>query len=139
MNKKTTLRDIQSYIKLILWTLIIAYLCFTSGSGINDLKITSLIPAWILPYMDKIVHFIMFFTLAFLVKSLESQATISRKNYYVLVVACVVYGLLTEIIQHYLIVSRSGDIVDFISDVIGISVSLSIFRYWPKWIKWIFG
>ena len=61
MKQKLTARDIQSYIKLVVWVFVIAYLCFSSGSKFDNLNIDTIIPAWLLPHMDKVVHFTMFF------------------------------------------------------------------------------
>lgn len=138
MERTLSARDIQSYIKLIVWTLVIAYLCFSSGTNIDGLKI-NLIPLWLKPYMDKIVHFIMFFVLAFIIKSLYWQKTIDMKPYYVLLTAGATYAALTEIVQYYLIPTRSGDVRDFACDLVGMTLSVFVFPYWPKFVKRIFG
>lgn len=139
MKRDLTIRDIQSYAKLTIWIFVIAYLCFTPGNHIGSLKISSLIPLWMKPYMDKIVHFTMFFILAFLIKSLRDQNTISRKRYITYICIGVAYALSTEIIQHYYIYMRSGDVRDFACDIAGMLVSIIAFPYWPKFVKWLFG
>lgn len=139
MKQKLTARDIQSIVKLALWVLVIAYLCFSSGDRINELKINSLIPIWLKPYMDKIVHFCMFFGLAFLIKSLYWQKTVSLRPYYILLVAGVGYAALTEVVQNYFIYSRSGDVFDFFCDLTGMTLSVFVFPYWPKAVRWFFG
>ena len=139
MKRTLTARDIQSYIKLAIWVLVIAYLCFSSGTSINELKINSLIPLWLKPYMDKIVHFTMFFVLAFIIKSLYWQKTVDLKPYYILLTAGVAYAALTEVVQHYFIATRSGDVFDFFCDLTGMTLSVFVFPYWPRIVKVIFG
>lgn len=138
MNKMTR-RDIQSYIKLVVWIFVIAFLCFTPGNHIDGHKLTSFIPLWLKPYMDKIVHFTMFFVLAFIIKSLHCQETINRKTYHAYLCIGIAYAVATEIVQHYFIYMRSGDVLDFACDAAGMLISVAVFPYWPKFIKWIFG
>lgn len=139
MSDKPNIRDIQSYTKLIVWIFVIGYLCFSSGDSLNNLKINSLIPLWLQPHMDKIVHFTMFFILAFLIKSLHWQTTITNRLFYIYLGFAVVYAASTEIIQNYCIATRSGDILDFGADLIGMALSILIFPFWPCFVKWFFG
>ncbi|MBR5644895.1 MAG: VanZ family protein [Salinivirgaceae bacterium] len=139
MNQKLTARDIQSYIKLAVWVVVIAYLCFSSGDRINNLKINTIIPLWLIPYMDKIVHFVMFFVLAFLIKSLYTQKTIEFRTYYIFLVAGVAYAALTEVVQHYFVYMRSGDVFDFFCDLTGMTLSVLVFPCWPRFVQRIFG
>jgi len=139
MTSNIKIRDIQSYIKLFIWIIVIAYLCFSSGENISHLKINTLIPVWLQPHIDKVVHFTMFFVLAFLINSLHWQATISRKQFYIYLCIGTMYAASTEIVQKYFIPTRSGDIIDFAADIVGISLSVMVFPYWPKSIKWFFG
>jgi len=139
MSDKTNIRNIQSYLKLIVWIVVIGYLCFSSGDSLNNLKINSIIPLWLQPHMDKVVHFTMFFILAFLIKSLHWQTAISNRLFYTYLGLAVVYAASTEIIQSYCIATRSGDILDFGADLIGMALSVLVFPYWPRFVKWFFG
>lgn len=139
MKQKLTARDIQSIAKLAIWVLVIAYLCFSSGEHFHEFKIGSFVPEWLLPYMDKIVHFCMFFGLAFLIKSLYWQKTVEQKPYYILLVAGVGYAALTEVIQYYFIYMRNGDVRDFACDIAGMTLSVLIFPYWPRFVRWLLG
>ena len=53
MKQKLTARDIQSYIKLVVWVFVIAYLCFSSGSKFDNLNIDTIIPEWLLPLCEE--------------------------------------------------------------------------------------
>ena len=139
MKQRLTARDIQSYVKLAIWIVVIGILCFSPGNHMNGMRLSSLIPAFINPYADKIIHFTMFFILAFLIKSLHWQKTIDTKTYHIYILAGVAYAVATELIQHFFIFMRSGDILDFASDSIGMALSILIFPFYPKFIRWIFG
>ncbi|MBR2771590.1 MAG: VanZ family protein [Bacteroidales bacterium] len=139
MKSKLSARDIQSLVKLAIWVAVIAYLCFSSGDRINNLKINSIVPEWIIPYLDKIVHFVMFFVLAFLLKSLYWQKTVEFQGYYILLVAGVGYAALTEVMQYYYIYTRSGDVFDFFCDLAGMTLSVFVFPLWPRFVWRIFG
>ncbi len=139
MKQKLTARDIQSYIKLVVWIFVIAYLCFSSGSKFDNLKIDTIIPDWLLPHMDKVVHFTMFFCLAFLIRSLRWQETIDNRRYAIYLIGGVLYAALTAVIQSYLMAMRNGDVLDFGCDVIGMALSVLVFPLWPKFVKTIFG
>ncbi len=58
---------------------------------------------------------------------------------YIYILAGVAYAIATELIQHFFIFMRSGDILDFASDSIGMALSILIFPFYPKFIRWIFG
>jgi hypothetical protein len=139
MKQKLTARDIQSYIKLIVWVFVIGYLCFSSGGKFDNLNIDTIIPAWLLPHMDKMVHFTMFFCLAFLIRSLRWQDTIDNKLYIIYLTMGVAYAATTEVVQYFFIAQRSGDILDFGCDVVGMALSLLIFPYWPKIVRTVLG
>lgn len=139
MKQKLTARDIQSYIKLVVWFFVIAYLCFSSGSKFDNLKIDTIIPDWLLPHMDKVVHFTMFFCLAFLIRSLRWQETIDNRLYAFYLIGGVLYAALTEVVQYCFIAMRNGDILDFGCDVVGMALSVLVFPLWPKFVKTIFG
>ena len=139
MKQELTARDIQSYVKLIVWIFVIAYLCFSSGSNFDNLKIDTIIPEWLLPHMDKVVHFTMFFCLAFLIRSLRWQETIDNRRYAIYLIGGVLYAALTEVIQYYFIAMRNGDVLDFGCDVVGMALSVLVFPLWPKFVRTVFG
>lgn len=92
-----------------------------------------------LPHIDKVVHFTMFFCLAFLIRSLRWQNTIDNRLYVTYLIAGVLYAVITEVVQNYFIPTRSGDILDFGSDLIGMALSLLVFPYWPRFVRIVFG
>lgn len=75
-----------------------------------------------IPNVDKWIHFILFTILAFLLsRSLYLYNKYRLKLVYSLfiIVSVSCYGGITEIIQEYLVNSRSGDVADWMFDIAG--------------------
>jgi VanZ family protein len=87
------------------------------------------------PFQDKIVHFLMYFSLMS-VLILENRNTI-RSNLQLFMIAIIplFYGILMEILQSTLTVSRSGSIYDAIFNLAGIIVSLLLWLWIKPFIK----
>ena len=88
---------------------------------------------WLGP--DKIVHFIVFGTLAFSMiwgyreKIISQNANAQKKSYLLTLMLSISYGALTEILQKYIFINRYGSIYDFIADAIGCVLGVIIFIY----------
>lgn len=70
----------------------------------------------IFPHIDKIAHFSIFFLMTFFL--IVGRL---KKNY--ALIFCILYALLTEIIQTFLNY-RTGSIFDFVSDILGITFAI---------------
>ena len=83
--------------------------------------------------LDKVVHFLMYATFAFLCLWGYRQQFISngiayqRKALLLAVVISIAYGGITELMQEYLVPSRTGDWIDFLADIAGTLVGAMIF------------
>ena len=110
--------------KTILFSIIILILCLLPSSGVSHSGIN-------IPYFDKILHFGFYFLLSIIFiydfKFFKKREYKFRKIIIVFLV-CVIFGALIEILQHYLIESRSGDIVDLLADTLGIIFGISFMR-----------
>ena len=88
---------------------------------------------WLGP--DKIVHFIVFGTLAFSMiwgyreKIISQNANAQKKSYLLTLMLSISYGALTELLQKYIFINRYGSIYDFIADAIGCVLGVIIFIY----------
>ena len=122
------------YWKSIAWSLIIAYLLFIPG---NDLPHNKFLDS--IPHLDKIVHFVLFTILAFL---LHVEKKIVRKelnfaDHLILILIAVIYGGFTEIIQRLIIFERTGSWFDFLTDLSGIFSGILIFLVFRRSIdRW---
>ncbi len=81
----------------------------------------------ILPHMDKVLHFFIFFSMTLLL----AKGGLN-KNY--ALVFCIFYALLTEIIQIFLSY-RTGSIFDLVSDFLGITFGIFFILFLEKSIK----
>ena len=106
--------------------------------GIVILVLTGL-PGSVFPHvkpalgLDKVAHILMYACFAFLcIWGYRKQFVANGKNYRTraLIVATVVsilYGGLTELMQEYLVKTRTGDWFDFLADTIGTLLGISVF------------
>ncbi len=79
---------------------------------------------------DKIVHFVLFGTLLFLLlRSFLIQYSGAYRSYIISAVLFfgIFVGALTEVMQHYVFVGRNGNIYDFIADMIGCLIGMSVY------------
>lgn len=131
MNLKWSFMSFAVFIKynykIILWSLVIAYLCFAPSDGFNKVPIA-------IPHLDKVVHFIMFFILGIFIAAVNyNKSTLFNKIF--LPVLAIVYGGVIEIVQWQLLTGRSGDYKDWIADTIGVFIALWLFSYVPLTFK----
>jgi hypothetical protein len=109
----------------IIWTLVIFILCCTPGKYIptsNWLELLS---------FDKFVHASIFFVLCTLWFSvIISKKKINSKYIGAILICCVGYGGLLEIMQATIFSQRSGDWLDFIANSFGCLLALLFF--WKK-------
>jgi VanZ family protein len=91
---------------------------------------------WIGP--DKIVHLILFGTLAFLTpwgyrkKILSGNDSFKRKVILQSFLFTISYGALTEILQKYIFINRYGSLYDFLADAIGCLLGTIVFFLFIK-------
>ncbi len=111
-----------SLLLAILWTLIIFILCSTPGHFIPTTNWLELLS------FDKFVHASIFFTLTFLwllVGFKKNKLSLSFMIF--IIIACIGYGGLLEIMQAKAFSERSGDWLDFIANSFGCLMGLWFF------------
>jgi VanZ family protein len=74
---------------------------------------------------DKIAHIGMYFLLEVL---LLLPLTWKTKAFNIATIGAVLFSLLTEIIQHFCIENRFGEVGDFIANLLGIIIALLIIK-----------
>ena len=85
------------------------------------------------PGVDKVVHFIMFATLAAALLfdlSRSKKATSAGRVMTVAGVAAVLVGAIDELLQECLTYNRSGEVLDWLADAGGVAAVLLIFSAW---------
>lgn len=95
---------------------------FASNETISEIKI---------PHLDKWVHGILFFMLVYLWQWYYfklNKHTISKSTIAVLFIILMVYGIIIEVFQELTPVSRSGDLLDFLADMLGAVLGILTFK-----------
>jgi len=106
----------------VLWTLIIFVLCCTPGQYIPTTNWLELLS------FDKLVHASIFFVLTCLwLFSLIKINELSNLSIILILLSCVLYGGLLEIMQATVFSNRSGDWLDFIANSFGCQMGLWFF------------
>jgi VanZ family protein len=112
------------------WTVVLFFIIAIPGSSIPDSRLFQI------PHFDKIIHAGIFFILGFLSVygfTKQGDSTILKNYAYTsAVVFCVIYGGITETIQHFFITERSGEIADILANTLGSIAGVAVFYYLTK-------
>jgi VanZ family protein len=103
----------KPFIKIIViltFSVIIIYLSLANFNQDNKIQIN-------LPYFDKLIHFIMYF--AYSITILFSFRC-ARTIHFAVIIYCIIFGIMLEIIQEYVVLQRTGDITDALSNAAGV-------------------
>lgn len=134
-NQYKTKYKYLSVILLAIWVLII-FVMLLLPNGLLQQNRHSLFN---IPYSDKIVHCGLFAVFTFLLQTavlLNSKLEI-KKQYIISLLVAVLFGLFTEVLQAltYQWCGRNFEIRDYLSDLIGVVLSLLFFKLCEKKIK----
>ncbi|MBI3518704.1 MAG: VanZ family protein [Bacteroidetes bacterium] len=107
----------------IVWTLIIFALCSTPGKYIPTTNWLELLS------FDKFVHASIFFTLTvlWLLHGFQTHK-LSTAMIVIIIIGCIAYGGILEVMQATLFSQRSGDWLDFIANTFGCLMGWWIFH-----------
>jgi VanZ family protein len=94
--------------------LIILYLSLTSSHTFDK------VPLFNFPYLDKVVHFLMYAGLMSVILFENRITLIRQRQIFLTALIPFFYGILMEILQAALTKTRSGSIYDALSDTAGI-------------------
>jgi len=75
-----------------------------------------------IPFMDKIVHFLMYFAYGIILYINNKSAKIKLPDL-IITIYCVVFGFLMEYFQYAFFIYRSGDMIDLLSNIAGVILS----------------
>jgi VanZ family protein len=114
---------IRKNILSIIVALIILYLSLTSSDTFNR------VPLFNIPNLDKIVHFLMYAGLMFVIL-FENRKTLTRQSQiYLTAFIPFFYGILMELLQLSLTDTRSGSIYDALANSAGIITTVLIWLF----------
>jgi VanZ family protein len=83
--------------------------------------------------LDKVVHLLMYAVFAFLClwgyrkQFITNGKAYHKKALFLALVISIAYGGLTELMQEYFVPLRTGDWIDFLADIIGTLLGVTIF------------
>jgi VanZ family protein len=109
----------------ILVALIIMYLSLTSSHTFDK------VPGFNIPYIDKIVHIGMYFGLMSVIMLENRRSLKISRDLFLLGLVPLFYGILMEILQAILTVTRTASFYDALADSVGILISILLWL----WIK----
>ena len=104
----------------ILVALLLLYLSLTNAEKFQKAPLVNI------PFMDKIVHFVMYFLMMSVIIIEHRKSLRSARNMFLFSLIPLSYGILMEILQSTLTLTRTGDFYDALADAAGILVSVSI-------------
>lgn len=98
------------------WLVFITFSSLYSFSGIDT-------DSFNIPYGDKLVHFTFYFVAAvlgvFFLREQRQWKLTQKKAMGIILVLTIVFGIIIEVIQHTLTVSREGDVFDALANTLG--------------------
>jgi VanZ family protein len=116
----------------LLWAFFILVLCGIPGQHIPRLAFID----WLRP--DKIVHLFLFGVLSvLLIRAFQQQLYFVFLNHHPKissVLISTVYGIVIEILQAYVFINRSGEVLDAVADAVGALIGVWVFNYWARMV-----
>ncbi|MCC7050826.1 MAG: VanZ family protein [Bacteroidia bacterium] len=109
----------QVAIACLFWFLLIAVLCGMPGKDIPYVSWFDLLS------VDKWVHTFIFFVLASWGLELALRFSI---NAFIILITCIVYGGILEILQQLLFIDRAADWLDFAANTTGVIVGWFLYQ-----------
>jgi len=110
----------------ILVALVIMYLSLTSSHTFDKVSFINI------PFLDKIVHFGMYFGLMSVIIFENRKIIKSIRQLFLIALIPLFYGILMEILQSTLTTTRSGSFYDVFFNLVGILASLLLLWLWIK-------
>lgn len=117
---------LRIYWRPVVWAGFILFLILLPSNDVSKIDFLRI------PHSDKIVHFILFQVLSLLLinsrlKHLNIESLGSKEILWVSIpVIC--YGLVLELVQHFLVASRSGEALDLLANVTGLLAALVFYK-----------
>lgn len=121
----------MKYIKFwkpVLIAFIILYGSLTSSDNLNKIGFLAI------TNIDKVIHFLFYFSLSItFISSLYKSTHLKLVDQYILtIIFSISYGLIMEVLQYYLTVNRTADILDAIANTLGCIIGVLLFNYLKK-------
>ncbi len=117
----------------VLWAIFIYVVCMSDPSALPEHNLIKI------PHLDKFVHAFIFGVLTFLIIRGIRRKTelniLSKKTIFILLLVCIGYGAIIELVQHCFTTNRHGDFFDLLSDFFGALIGLYISVNWLNRVR----
>lgn len=112
------------YWKSIVIAIIILIGSLSSGDSISEINFLNI------KHIDKLVHFLFYFSLSITLSSsfFKHSALNINRIFLITIFISLSYGLLMEILQYYVAIHRSAELYDFIANTIGCIFGVILFN-----------
>ncbi|MBL6944536.1 MAG: VanZ family protein [Bacteroidales bacterium] len=111
-----------------LWPALAWALMILIITGVPGAYFPEVVTFWVWLSPDKAVHIFIFGVQAFLLMFAFNVQYLSAKERFVygalLLLAAILFALLTEVLQAFVFIGRNGNVYDFIADVVGVLAGL---------------
>lgn len=122
-----------NYWRSILWALLSFVACVLPSNRIPKINRIAI------PHFDKVVHFTLFFVLALLLfyenKLRTGNVNLTRKATLWIIVTTIIYASALEGVQHFFIISRSGNLADLAANLLGVFVAVLVYAFVAKFLN----
>jgi VanZ family protein len=116
------IKMVRKNILSIITALVILYLSLAPSDTFDKVSVFNF------PDIDKVVHLLMYFGLT-IVLIYENRPTVkSLRGLFLLAIIPFVYGILIEFLQSWFTLTRHGEFLDAVFDLIGIIIALAVWR-----------
>ena len=121
------------YRKTIFISLLVLILSTIPGNSLHKVPIIEI------PNLDKLIHFIMYFSLAtsLLLDVYKVRSFVSFRVVWFTIFYSFLYGILMELLQKYFVENRTSDILDVLANTVGLLFAIFFFLKIKKYQKWI--
>ena len=116
----------KSFLPAIIWGIIIFIMSSLPGDDIPKSFIINI------PFADKIIHFSMYFLLVILILFgflRKSKNTLIIRKFLFAFFISLLYGILMEVLQYFVFIMRSADLMDIVANITGSLIGLLTFYY----------
>lgn len=113
----------KKYTIALLSFALVAYLSFANFSNISEIPSVNFLAP------DKLAHFLMYFYLMATILYPLRKTLLSSWKIFLISIIPISFGAIVEFLQEALTLYRSKELLDFISDVIGVYTAIIVFYF----------
>lgn len=119
---KAYLKQVLSYWKSAVWFMVILYSLFSPSDKMPHSRLFDI------EHLDKLVHMGLFAIFSLLLYyDLKKEISLTNlKKKIIIIIITTITAVMTELVQSYFLLSRTGDIIDLFADILGIPFGITV-------------